>query len=266
MLKIMKNHIKFIVVALFFISCQETEINEEKQVDTEEFRSLDELYAMITKPTDGKIIIHSTTGIGSQNDLRANSIDTHFKVGEESNSRISFPSVTIGEIIVEESSNQANQRVKSNSLAIEQLFGSNVPVKIGEKYSNGRTSSTEDDIYIPELISFTTEFDNITIGTLIQWNPDPNNKNGVQFEMSYTPLNQPSDEIAEQYPLYYVNGMSVPDNGELILTSEFLKEFPDGADVNITIARGNIDFLSNEEEIYTTGSITSVGNLVTISK
>lgn len=253
----MKKLLTFAILIplLFNSSCKEN-IDSVADLEVNDLPTFADFHEMISRPTDGKIAIQSNIGINSQNEIRNNTINGYFSI-EGENKRINLPKITVGGLplnISETGNNLTNQRTQK----IEDLFGSNVPFKINEEYSNGRTTNVAFELYVPELLIVEKDIEIISEGSLISWNEDEKNKNGIQFKIEYNPLTQYSKEIAEKYPSKFLKGFIFPDTGNITVNSEMLEGFPEGAFVNIIISRGTIDFFNEGEEVYTSGAITSV--------
>lgn len=263
------NEIKVLfIVALFsFASCQQdsTEEIESLNSNDDNLPTFADFHEMISKPTDGKIAIQSTIGISSQEELRNNYIDGYFEILEEENGRMSLPKVFVGEISLNDETN-ARILQSTNSSDIQNLFGSAVPIEVSEHYANGRTVSTSFEIYVPKLLTIESSLESISPNDMIHWNKDDVNENGVQIKFDYKASTQTSQEIGESNPEDFIKGFIVPDNGSIKITSDMLEGFPNNSDILITIARGNIDYIDGEEEMYTTGAITAVSTRAKVLK
>jgi hypothetical protein len=240
----------FIAICMLSFSCQESSFSNTEVPKVKDLPSFADFYGKITKVTDGKIVIQSTTGLGSQNEIRNNSIETNFQ-----NSNVNADAVlaSINDVKI---GNGLSARESSTS--IESLFGTTAKIGITKSLPNSRTEDASGEIYIPKLLTIQSKLDELFKGQVVLWNADPKNENGVTVKLEYRPQSQSKQNIAIGNPSYLINGFIVPDDGKLIITKEMIAIFPNGSELNLTIARGNIDFIDNNEKIYSTGALTAV--------
>ncbi len=241
-----------ILVLVLFIACQPETI--EKEIDVEELPTFEDYYNLLVQEADADIIIQSFTGIGSQEGSRNNSISAYFK------NRESLPTVSVGGISLVQKENFLESR---DAEKIASLFGTKVAIEVQDP--TARTQIMQTELYIPELLTIANQIDRLKVGDEITWNGDEENANGLILRLEYDPLSQPSQAIAEQYPDGIIDGFIVPDGGAVVITQEMLNLLPVGANIYITIARGNIELLPvSGGEVYKVGGVTSVGTLAEV--
>lgn len=248
--------------AITIIGCAERE-SDKGNITTKNLPSFADYYKLVSRKTDGKVVIQSTIGLASQNEVRNNYLDGHFDLGDSKIGRTDVPNVTVSGIDV----NQKNSGRKS-SQNIESLFGKVAKIEIGETLKTGRTGSAAGDIYIPQLLTIQGSVESLRDGDQIIWNADPKNTNGVTFKLEYKSHSQSNGSISKENVDNILNAFIVDDNGKLIISKEMISKFPNGSDVNLTIARGNMDFISNNENnlTYSVGGVTAVYTRTKIQK
>lgn len=242
----------FFALTLLAVGCKEREASNNIEVSN--LPSFSDYYKLVSKQTDGKIIIQSTVGLGSQHELRNNSVDTYFDNSTSSKiSRASLPNVSL---------NGANTLNNYNSIEntqkVASLFGTSPRIEISESLKSGRSQSAEGEVYIPELLTIQNKIEFLREGDQITWNADSKNTNGVTFKFEYKPQTQSNKNIAEQFNSNILNAFIVSDNGKLVISNEMISKFPNGGDISLIIARGNMDFINNSDATYSVGGVTAV--------
>ncbi|MCF6352384.1 MAG: hypothetical protein L3J06_05185 [Cyclobacteriaceae bacterium] len=241
-----------LLILALFMACQPETI--EKEIDVEELPTFEDYYNLLVQEADASIIIQSFTGIGSQEGLRNNSISAYFK------DRNSLPVVKVGGITLVQKENFLES---SDNGQIAPLFGTKVSIEVQNPIA--RTSIMQTELYIPELLSIANQIERLKVGDIIEWNGDGENANGLILRFEYNPLFQPSQAIAEQYPDDIIDGFIVPDGGSVVITQEMLNLLPVGANIHITLARGNIELLPvSDDEVYKVGGVTSIAASATV--
>ena len=79
----------------------------------------------------------------------------------------------------------------------------------------------------------------LEIGSTITWNADPDNPNGIAVVIELDPIDnmENKDLISPVQPI--IKNIYVPDHGQLILTEEMMKDFPEHAILRIQLGRGS---------------------------
>lgn len=253
----MKNFNKIflgILIVSFFQACETEQF--EKEIEANNLPTFADYYDLLTQQTDGDIVIQSSVGIGSQDGERNNSIQAYFE------KRTSLPNVKVGGLVLNKS-NTEQMLEYSEDAQIAQLFGTKVFIDVQDPVA--RLKLVQSEMYIPDLLTIANQIDRLKVGDEIEWNSDAANVNGLILRFEYQSLSQTSQAIAEQYPDDIIDGFIVPDGGSIILTQEMLNSLPSGADINITIARGNIELLPvSNDEVYKVGGVTSISTRATV--
>ncbi len=249
----LKNIFGILLLALS-IACQPETV--EKEIIVEELPTFEDFYNLLVQEADADIIIQSFTGIGSQEGSRNNSIKAYFKDKEN------LPTVSVGSISLEQNS-ENNFLENEDTEKIASLFGTKVAIEVQDPVARKQIMQT--DLYIPELLTIANQIDRLKVGDVIEWNGDGENANGLIIRFEYASLFQTSQVIAEQYPDDIIDGFIVPDGGSVVITQEMLNLLPVGANINITIARGNIELLPiSGGEVYKVGGVTSIAASATV--
>jgi len=136
----------------------------------------------------------------------------------------------------------ANAKKTPNS-DLKALYGSTVSLNP----ENSTNKNVTDDVYIPNLLStLTIDRNTLEPGTIISWNVDSLNKNGVLFHISYDPKKQQHLKIAYDNQYRVTELFAVNDEiGSYTITASDLERFPDRANLDIRLVRGNISLNEN---------------------
>lgn len=129
--------------------------------------------------------------------------------------------------------------IQDNSLS--SLFGRGFDISLVNDVLLLSESTTQYDIYIPEILQVSVEnlssTGEIQPGTVIKWNEDSSNNNGVVLSAEYSPHNQSDASIARNYPSRIVAGLSFGDSGIYTVQSNDFQSLPNGSKVTFTIGR-----------------------------
>jgi hypothetical protein len=121
------------------------------------------------------------------------------------------------------------------------ILGINSDSKKLELYGKDHSFSykgTNYKVYAPKMVTATiSTIDKLGANSLLSWNPDKLNKNGVVIWVTYKPTNQRDMNIIDKNRTYILHGIVVEDTGAYSLTKDDLAQFPSGAVVDINIAR-----------------------------
>lgn len=93
---------------------------------------------------------------------------------------------------------------------------------------------------MPEMIQLgISGLDNgrIIPGTVITWNKDANNENGILMGIEYTPYEQEELTVRQAKPQNDVRYDIVEDDGSYTVTEDDLKNFPKGSYLSFYIGR-----------------------------
>lgn len=251
----MKN--KIIVLTTIFVfsilaSCtkEKTELlneNENKPASFEDYYNFlqEETTAEILITNFGGGSVFQTSIIGNRKPLQLTVDDKSYNYGEWQ---------------YNEAQNKSHAMIGSTDY--NSVFGNNFDVIVSGSDFNAKSGTTVDGIYIPDLIE--VEFANlddekVTVGTIITWNVDKNNTNGVVALVHYTPLAQTSEAIIRDNPEAIRSGFTFVDNGTYTVTAEDLSYFPDNAWIEFEVGRAGFGITTNEDgtEDYSLAAVTS---------
>ena len=124
--------------------------------------------------------------------------------------------------------------------------------------SKNSTTAIPQTLSIPNEVAIDVNQTTITAGSVISWNVDPNNDNGVLVYATFSPSNQINIFIAEQNQQSITRGIVLPDTqGSYTVTTEDLEIFPDNSVINITVSRGVTTTPGNGAPIVTAISSSS---------
>lgn len=216
-----------LAVAIFAVSC-ESEVStlalDERNLSIEESNSkyllnYRTLYRM-DKPTGSIVLQSNATGKG----VNTRKTITMSQKGGENNELLRIQSGN--ESITSFTNHTPNGELSS-------LFGKNLILN----KNNARSPS--DSLYIPEELIVDFSSTTIEAGTIINWNADSQNENGLAVFVSYNPLLQANVNLAmnNQYLIDEVFTLS-EGNGSYTLTQQDIDRFPEGATLDFRILRG----------------------------
>lgn len=98
-------------------------------------------------------------------------------------------------------------------------------------------------------------------GSIITWNADPDNLNGIAVVIELEPIDNAQNKDLISPVLTTNKYFYVPDNGQLILTQEMMKYFPEHAILRIRLGRGSYKRIVTNTS--TQSSIVGVSNYTT---
>ena len=146
----------------------------------------------------------------------------------------------------------------------DELFGRKLKYTIskGDSY-NSKTGTSQDSVYIPQLLNVSINGKTIETGTEIFWNPDPLNKNGVAILMEYNAINQ-EETIALDNPKSIRRSFVVADtDGSYQMKLEDFNVFPNNSYLTINVMRAG--FNSDDDGLSVIG-MTNVGTDLKVMK
>lgn len=116
-------------------------------------------------------------------------------------------------------------------------------------------------LYFPDAMIISSPFTksgygpSLGTGSLITWNADPDNPNGVAVVIELDPITNGGNMDLISPVQLTIRKFYVPDNGQIVLTQELLKYFPEHAILKIQIGRGNYGRVqaTNATSTYTIG-------------
>lgn len=214
--------------AMIIISCHGEPGDEVSSSSTNALLSFEEFFAKINQGTipKGTVLIQSNRNLGNQH----NEINIDISEKPGASDHIAFTDAT-GKPRNIFSITDQNQKAT--------LYGTTLYYKYKEN---------EYDVYSPPIISAAISTgDDLDKNTVITWNDDDKNDNGVVIWLTYKPTNQRDLNIVDSNREYIVHGFVVDDNGSYNLSSEDLEQFPAGGTVDINIARFGYSIIGSDQ-------------------
>ncbi len=226
------------------LSCQ----NEEISINNTKSNtlSINDYFKVLTlKPSGGRIKIESHATIDFQNRFRRNSI----MATKRNRKFIKNYSLNNGKTVL---------KTKTNN-DISSLFGKEISYKI-DNISN--KDNTENNVYIPELLTVNINTEEFQVGTIVSWNVDTLNTNGLILWYEYSPSFQDKKEVIENNFKHIRGAITIPDEiGEYSITENDLSLLPNMSRITFHVTRAGFDISNNED-----GNQTAVIAATTVSK
>ena len=114
-------------------------------------------------------------------------------------------------------------------------------------------------MYIPDIINANINTSVLREGTVVTWNVDPDNENGLALWFEYTPFTQTNNQIINENGNALLGGLIIPDEGgTYTVTSEDLQMVPNGANVMVYLTRAGYGISSQENVISSLTGVSTV--------
>jgi len=117
-------------------------------------------------------------------------------------------------------------------------------------------------IYAPKLLEVTSfpNYDGwspieLTVGSEITWNADPNNEHGVGILLRYDPLGEYNGRNGGIAGTNRTNYLITEDDGSYTFTEDDLAGFPEGMRIELDMARGNYKRVPTTDGQYHIGIV-----------
>ena len=141
------------------------------------------------------------------------------------------------------------------------IFGKELNISFAEDGVDGRDFG-DINTYVPEVLDVDiTGIDETTLslqnGTVINWNADSQNANGVYIIVEYTPIE--NERLMEAHPEKQYNFVNVSDSGSYTYSKSDFPDIPDTALVLLRIVRGIVELPEVDGEAVAVYAITHVG-------
>jgi hypothetical protein len=253
----MKEILKFILILFVcsFFSCN-NELDGNLIEDKADSKNVDlaknYLKFFKEKKAEGSVLIQSNTTTVMQ-DLNKNitfAEKTLLTKHRKTNKRLEIKGF-----------DKTNMRKTKNTVTDKNnLFGQVLSYRIIDNSSAQRSSQeiSYNEVYIPELINVTYNTDNLEPGTVVSWNIDNLNENGVIISVEYYAINQLSTRLAFDNTATIRRSFVLDDSqGSYIITLEDLEIFPNNALLDINILRAGFD--TDESSNVSIAGLTKVG-------
>lgn len=245
----MKKMFQFVCVlfAIVLVSCKPEDdafiVSGNNEDSGCAVTSIMEYFDFLNTPCDGELMIQSISSEYSEASLTAiSSISgNRSPLGLLYNGTKALKDV---EYYYSKSSNKSYSNYLSRDFIVDvrQLFGRHFSLDaLADNLAvKSMTNTGDSSMYFPQLIN--VQFENlengkIVPGTIVNWNLDEKNSNGVVLAVEYNPKTQVDSNISAAHPEALMYAVTVVDNGSYTVTSEDLAYFPDGARANIYIGR-----------------------------
>ncbi|MCJ8155099.1 hypothetical protein MKJ01_15125 [Chryseobacterium sp. SSA4.19] len=138
-------------------------------------------------------------------------------------------------------SNEDNSSLFGKKISLIQKNGKLIFSPLSNSASkNAEEGAAGIHVYIPDLVQVGVsglENGKLVPGTVITWNKDVNNENGIILGIEYNPYEQEDLTIRESKPNNEVVYDKVDDNGSYTVTEEDLEKFPKGSFLSFYIGR-----------------------------
>lgn len=126
------------------------------------------------------------------------------------------------------------------------FYGEEFDLKFGTSNLNAKSDGTISNptatVYIPDYLypvtvdSLTTS-DEIKAGSIIEWNEDASNDNGVVIAIDYNPSTQTDSVVKANYTDHILIGTITDDDGGYTFLSSDFSDFPDNARLTFMLVR-----------------------------
>lgn len=251
------------IVAALFASCQNEE-NSIQKATSEEQANLLRNYSkyLSTEKQNGTILIQSNASRNGVKTYFASEKNTYAE-NEKRGGRKTI------EIVGEKNSKLTN---RGTSTDFSDYYGQTVRYVVRDQASKETSPTVE--TYIPQEInvSFKSgdgsnfDYSNLRVGTVLSWNVDPNNENGVAVVFEYNPINQINVGLAYKNPVFKNARYVLPDkNGSYTITAKDLEIFPKDAIITCNVLRGNFAVKVQGEQ-PTLLAITNMSNDLVVKR
>ncbi len=243
----------YIGMAIFIMSCSQDksdiELGSEELKETN-LKSFVDYLQIYSQPTEFGSILIQSNGIASRPD-DPSSVVISEKISPEKGKTIQLIDAKRNEI---NPSQNGKSTVSSKSEYVN-IFGNDLSYR-----AVGRTNkSSTQSMYVPQLINLELSSEVGRAGSVVSWNVDQSNNEGVVLYATYHPLHQADLMLAEQNQDRIVRGIVLPDNqGSYTITTEDLERFPNNSYVEITVARAATTTVDKSTIKAVTKSSTSI--------
>jgi len=243
-----KFQIILVLISILFISCDKE--NTPINVENNTLKIEDYFELMKTNFDGGKVLLQSNTSIGYDEQSGIQSLQSSLDVNTKKNHYFEIVDQSTGKKINSKDSNYNSK----------DLFGKKLTYKIGEENSKG----SESEVYIPQLIVAEVDSDKLKEGTIITWNIDQLNENGIIVWYEYKPYEQDTYNVIDNNRKAFSNGFTLEDSsGSYVIKESDLSLLPNNARITFYVARAGFDISQNTEdnEIGFVGITTSSKDL-----
>lgn len=220
----------FSTILIFTLSCTNTDGSEELMVSENQNKvmSFEDYVKYISQDySAGRVIIENVASM----DFQTYSVHYSDNLSKENfNENKKFRIISDGQEI---------SNLKSSS-SLKNNFGKTINYSISTE--SIKKSSSSNTIYIPEMLDASISTSDLRVGSVVSWNVDSNNENGLVLWYEYSPFNQDVYSIVDENMDRLVGGFTVPDEGgTYTITAQDLAHLPSNAYINFNITRAGMD-------------------------
>ncbi|WP_395076889.1 hypothetical protein [Flavobacterium sp.] len=274
----MKNILKIKIVSLLSLlaiceSCQNEDGNTDKFTNNQSVIARNYSDFLRSNKPEGSILIQSN-GYGSNVIFTKN-----YSVSKKENILLTKNKINYSEIqLVNQNLNNYLSNVNKNHLSeksnLTSFYGKKIEYLV--KKNTGISSKSTDSIistYIPNEIEVSFRSDSnsslvsseLKVGTVVTWNVDSRNANGIAVLFDYNPVTQPDVRLAYNNPVAKKINIILPDTGgSYTITANDLATFPKDAVISCDVLRGNFSVSTNSQPLLL--AITNVNNELVVKK
>jgi len=256
----MKNILKFTVIIIAFglFSCNNdlNKNNDNSSGIKNTNLAKNYLNFFRKKSAEGSVLIQSTTSTAMQ-EINKNITFAEKKSRNDnkssSNKRIEIKGFD-SDIVAKNVKNSAKDNYDFFGRVLSYRVVDNLQLNRGNLESNDYN-----EVYIPELINVTYSTEKLIPGTIVSWNIDDLNLNGVIVSVEYYAINQLDTKLAYDNPTTIKKSFVIDDTvGSYTITEADLEMFPNNALLDINILRAGFDIDDNSNVAI--AGLTKVGD------
>lgn len=258
----MKKILKLImvIIACGFFSCND-DLNENLSEVSSDVKETDLAKNYLTfftsKSEVGSVLIQSSTSTAMQN------INKNITFAEKTSRKNSKNSNSTKRIEIKDFNKGVDSKsIKNSAKDNYNFFGKVLSYKVVDNASLEKSSSensTYEEVYIPKLINASFSTEKLLPDTIISWNIDDSNNNGVVISLEYYATSQLDTKLAFDNTATIKKSFVVNDSeGSYKITLEDLEIFPNKALIDINVLRAGFDKDVNSD--LSIAGLTKVGN------
>ncbi len=234
-MKSLYKQIILILTIVILASCNNETIDLQDEKENKALSIQEYFKVLKIKPKGGRILLESTASIDFKNDSRISSIScTQIRIKK---------SFTLGHKKTKVVNQFKNGFSKNTSNLFGQTFEYNIEGTVFQKNGNNN------EVYIPELLDIDIDTPTLQVGTVITWNVDILNTNGLILWYEYTPIIQDKIEVLNDNKKRITSGITIPDvNGSYTITANDIVNLPNNARITFHVTRAGFDISNNTSD------------------
>jgi len=225
----------FLLIILFFCnSCNNEELNSLNiEGNQNKVLSLQEYFEIFNADySGGELLIESNLPMSLPYNPKYINVSSSLNdLGEKVHFSITNPV-----------SNESLKVKNSNSLG--DVFGKKIEYNIGDNNSSKAVGSNE--VYIPTALNVQLNTTELRAGTVVTWNVDEANANGLVLWYEYSPFSQDKYDIIDKNRSYINGGLTIPDSGgSYIIKASDIESLPNNSYISFFVSRAGFDVSQN---------------------